>query len=141
VLLKILVLQGVETRQLLDTYKNYMKEFRFFETSVNTYESTWRLEYFNILQQYLCPSATSICKFLYGLASNENNTVSNRPVNPTDTPRTHLLLSFIFKLTSAPLRTETLRHSFNIQKETAVTDELTVDYKQRSLASCADFKL
>ena len=143
VLLKIWVSQDIEMRRLLDTYKNYMKEFRFFETSVNIYESTWRnsLEYFNILQQYFCPSATSICEFLYGLASNENNTVSNRPVNPTDTPRTHLLLSPSFKLTIAQLRTKTLRYSFNIQKETAVTYKLTRDYKQRSLASCVAFKL
>jgi len=103
-----------------------MKEFRFFETSVNIYESIRRnsLEYFNILQQDLCPSATSICVFLYGIASNENNTVSKRLVNLADTPRTHLLLSPIFRLTTSPLPTKTLRFSFNTQKETAVKNEL-----------------
>lgn len=122
-----------------------MKELRFFETSVNIYESTRRnsLEYFNVLQQDLCPSATSICVFLYGLASNENNTVSNRPVNPTYTPWTHLLLSPSFRLTTAPPRTKTVRFSFNIQKETAVQNTciLTGNYKQQSLAICSDFKL
>jgi hypothetical protein len=143
VLLKIWVLKVVEARRLLDTYNNNIKEFRFFETSVNIYESTWRnsLEYYHILQQDLCPSATSICEFVYGLASNDNNTVSNRPVNPTDTPGAHLLLSSSFRLTTAPLRNKTLRFSFNLQKETAVKNKHTGDYKQRSLASCADFKL
>jgi hypothetical protein len=144
VLLKIWVSQDVETRPLLDTYyNNNIKEFSFFETSVNIYESKWRnnLEYYNILQQDLCPSATSICEFLYGLASNDNNAVNNRTVNPTDTSGAHLLLSPSFSLTTTPLRNKTLRFSFNIQKETAVKNELTGEYKQRSLASCAVFKL
>ena len=114
----------------------------FFETSVNIYESTWRnsLEYFNILQQGLCPSATSVYEFFYGLASNESNIVSNRPVNPTDTPRAYLFLSPNFRLTTASLRTETPRYSSSTQKETAVKNKLTGDYKHRSVASCADFK-
>ena len=56
---------------------------------------------------YFCPSATSICVFFYGLASNGNNTASSGPVNPTDTPWTHLRSSPFFSLTATSLRTKT----------------------------------
>jgi hypothetical protein len=56
VLLNIWVSRDVALRQLLNMYNSYIKELRFFETSVNNYESTRRniLENFNVLQHVFC---------------------------------------------------------------------------------------